>query len=95
MSSDTDFIWRIFQQTTEADRKNVSTVSLSINSMDGVAYTSNNGIHVSANYIQEYTGDVKKEFTGVLYHEMMHVWQWSRPGGFIEGIADFVRLKAG
>jgi hypothetical protein len=99
MSSSTDFIWRIFRQTTNADRKNVPSVSLSIDSMDGVAYTSNNGIHVSAKYIQQYTGNVKTEFTGVLYHEMTHVWQWNgngqTPGGLIEGIADFVRLKAG
>jgi hypothetical protein len=38
--------------------------------------------------------------TGVLYHEVVHVWQWglqdcgAHPGIF-EGIADFVRLKAG
>lgn len=49
-------------------------------------------------YIQGYSGNVKTEFTGVLYHEMTHVWQWNgngqAPGGLIEGIADFVRLKA-
>jgi len=38
--------------------------------------------------------------TGVLYHEVVDVWQWglqdygAHPGIF-EGIADFVRLKAG
>jgi hypothetical protein len=38
--------------------------------------------------------------TGVLYHEVVHVWQWglqdygAHPGIF-EGIADFVRLRAG
>lgn len=50
-------------------------------------------------YINGYTGDVKTEITGVLYHEMTHVWQWNGkgqgPSGLIEGIADFVRLKAG
>jgi hypothetical protein len=30
----------------------------------------------------------------VLYHEMTHIWQWSGPTGVVEGIADFVRLKA-
>lgn len=49
------------------------------------------------------TGDVKNGFAGVIYHEMTHVWQWDgndqvyqqNHGGLIEGIADFVRLKAG
>ena len=39
------------------------------------------------------------EIQGVLVHEMVHCWQWNglgtAPGGLIEGIADFVRLKAG
>ncbi|CAA2996772.1 Hypothetical predicted protein [Olea europaea subsp. europaea] len=65
----TNFIWKIFQQdTTPADRKNVQKVSLFIDDMDGIAYTSNDEIHVSARYIQR---------------------------GLIEGIADYVRLKAG
>ncbi|KAL0365348.1 UNVERIFIED_CONTAM: Basic secretory protease [Sesamum angustifolium] len=99
MNAATTFIWGIFQQTNPSDRKSVDTVSLFIDDMDGVAYASNNEIHVSARYIQGYTGDVKTEFTGVIYHEMTHIWQWNgngqAPGGLIEGIADFVRLKAG
>ncbi|GKC36710.1 putative plant basic secretory protein family protein [Tanacetum coccineum] len=101
LSSATSFIWTTFQQNTDSDRKNVARVSVFIDDMDGVAYTnSKNEIHVSAKYIQGYGGDLKKEITGVLYHEMTHVWQWNgngqpRPGGLIEGIADYVRLKAG
>ncbi|KAF5448214.1 hypothetical protein F2P56_028770 [Juglans regia] len=100
LASATNFILRIFQQTnTTADRKNVQKVSLFIDDMDGISYTSNNEIHVSARYINSYSGNVKKEITGVLYHEMTHIWQWNgkgqAPGGLIEGIADFVRLKAG
>ncbi|GMP38430.1 hypothetical protein CsSME_00009679 [Camellia sinensis var. sinensis] len=99
--SATNFIWSTFQENTDADRKNVAQVSLFIDTMGGVAYTSNNEIHVSANYIQSYSGDVKTEITGVVYHEMTHVWQWdgrpqtAAPGGLIEGVADYVRLKAG
>lgn len=48
--------------------------------------------------IQGIKGDIKTDFNGVLFHEMTHVWQWNgkgqAPGGLIEGIADFVRLKA-
>ncbi|KAG2704617.1 hypothetical protein I3760_05G012400 [Carya illinoinensis] len=97
--SATNFILRIFQQNNAADRKNVQKVSLFIDDMGGVAYASNNEIHVSARYINGYSGNVKNEITGVLYHEMTHIWQWNgngqAPGGLIEGIADFVRLKAG
>nr|GEX91963.1 basic secretory protease [Tanacetum cinerariifolium] len=99
LSSATSFIWSTFQQNTDSDRKNVAQVSVFIDDMDGVAYASNNEIHVSAKYIQGYGGDVKNEITGVLYHEMTHIWQWNgngqAPGGLIEGIADYVRLKAG
>ncbi|KAL7584783.1 hypothetical protein Lser_V15G45845 [Lactuca serriola] len=99
LRSATSFIWTTFNQNTDADRKNIARVSVFIDDMDGVAYTSNDEIHVSANYIQGYSGDVKTEITGVLYHEMTHVWQWNgngqAPGGLIEGIADYVRLKAG
>ena len=69
--------------------------------MDGVAYTTNNEIHLSSGYVGDYSGDVKTEITGVLYHESTHVWQWNgnqngqANGGLIEGIADYVRLKAG
>jgi hypothetical protein len=97
--SATNYIRRLLQQNHAADRKNVLKVSLFIDDMDGVAYASNNEIHVSARYINGYSGDVKREITGVLYHEMTHIWQWNgnglTPGGLIEGIADFVRLKAG
>ncbi|XP_030440381.2 uncharacterized protein LOC115662372 [Syzygium oleosum] len=93
------FIWRVFHQNAPGDRKSVQKVSLFIETMDGVAYESNNEIHVSATYLGAFSGDVKGEFTGVLYHEMTHVWQWNgdgeAPGGLIEGIADFVRLRSG
>ncbi|XP_050210400.1 uncharacterized protein LOC126660777 [Mercurialis annua] len=98
LASATDFIWKLFQTPNPADRKNIATVGLFIDDMDGVAYASNNQIHFSARYIGGYSGDLKREFNGVLYHEMTHIWQWNgngqAPGGLIEGIADYVRLKA-
>jgi hypothetical protein len=98
LDSATQFIWKVFQQNTPADRKTVQKVSPFVDDMDGVAYTSNNEIHLSARYVNSYSGDLKNEITGVLYHEMTHVWQWNgngqANGGLIEGIADYVRLKA-
>ncbi|OVA02040.1 Uncharacterized protein family [Macleaya cordata] len=92
------FIWRIFGQSTKSDRKNVQSIKMFVETMDGVAYAINDEIHVSANYTADYSGEVKREITGVLFHEVTHVWQWNGdgngPGGLIEGIADFVRLKA-
>ncbi|KAI3448139.1 hypothetical protein Pfo_004804 [Paulownia fortunei] len=79
MNASTAFIWRTFQQNSPSDRKTLQRVSLFIDEMGG--------------------GDVKREFTGILYNEMTHIWQWSgngqAPGDLIEGIADFLRLKAG
>ncbi|KAK6159308.1 hypothetical protein DH2020_006622 [Rehmannia glutinosa] len=82
----TTFIWGLFQQNNESDRKNVERVSLFIDDMDG--------------YIQVYPGDVKTEITGFYTTKMTHIWQWIGngqpvPDGLIEGIADFVRLKSG
>lgn len=102
MESATNFIWNIFQQTTESDRKNYQNVNLFVEEKlsieNALAETSGNEIKVRASYIEGIKGDIKWDFNGVLYHEMVHVWQWNgqrlAPGGLIEGIADYVRLKA-
>jgi hypothetical protein len=77
----------------------VDAVTLVVEDTGGVAFTSANGIHLSARYVGGYSGDVRTEVTGVLYHEATHVLQWDgrgrANGGLIEGIADYVRLKAG
>jgi hypothetical protein len=71
--------------------------------MDGVAYTTGamidpdaKEIHFSADYVERCSFS---EMSGVLIHELVHVWQRngqdSAPSGFIEGVADFIRLKSG
>jgi hypothetical protein len=83
------------------------SVTLVLRSMDGVAYTTGRDIdedhkeiHLSTNYINHVPDSRKKEeIQGVIVHEMVHCWQHNAlgtaPGGLIEGIADWVRLKAG
>ncbi|XP_021750824.1 uncharacterized protein LOC110716499 [Chenopodium quinoa] len=104
LESATNFIWQTFQENTDADRKSVDQVSLIIVPSlppNIVAETGNNQISYSAEYITNSgsSDDIKNGFDGVIYHEMAHVWQWNGNGqansGLIEGIADFVRLKAG
>ncbi|PIA27048.1 hypothetical protein AQUCO_08300022v1 [Aquilegia coerulea] len=101
LASASEFIWQTFGQTSLADRKDVELVNMFVDDMEGVANAnSNNEIHVSARYIAGYSGDVKTEITGVLYHEATHIWQWDGMGQgqapkVVEGIADYVRLKAG
>jgi len=75
--------------------------------MAGVAYTTgldidsdHKEIHFSTDYINSVPdGRKKEEMQGVIVHEMVHCWQHNAlgtaPGGLIEGIADWVRLKAG
>jgi len=75
--------------------------------MGGVAYTTgldldsdHKEIHLSTEYIENISSDrVKEEIMGVVVHEMVHCWQHdargTAPGGLIEGVADWVRLKAG
>ncbi|KAK9183983.1 hypothetical protein WN943_024328 [Citrus x changshan-huyou] len=87
MTAATDFIWRLFQQNTEADRKNIPQVDLFIDDMKPgeIAFTSNNGIHYGDDFIQNIPVDlIKQEFSGVMYHEMTHANYvpegWAKPG---------------
>ena len=86
------------------------SVTLILRAMEGVAYTTGSSldddhkeIHFSLDYINQIPSThpqrQRDEIQGVLVHEMVHCWQWNAlgtaPGGLIEGIADFVRLRAG
>ncbi|ONI00798.1 hypothetical protein PRUPE_6G105700 [Prunus persica] len=53
MSTATNFIWNLFKQTlSPSERKNVQLVTLIVENIGGVAYTSNNEIHFRAQYNQ-------------------------------------------
>ncbi|XP_022148842.1 uncharacterized protein LOC111017401 [Momordica charantia] len=101
LKSATDFVWKIFQQETDTDdRKSVQSIRLFIDAeYDGVSYTFGGDICIAAKHIAEFSGDLKNEISGIIYPEVAHVWQWSgnseAPGGLIDGVAEFVRLKSG
>jgi len=83
------------------------SVTLILRAMDGVAYTTGKDIdddhkeiHFSTRYIEQISTERQKaEMLGVLRHEMVHCYQWNgmgtAPGGLVEGIADWVRLRNG
>lgn len=68
--------------------------------------TEHKELHLSASYIasldERFGGnsrEIEHEIKGVLLHELVHVFQYDAkgtiPGGLMEGIADWVRLKGG
>lgn len=86
------------------------SVTLVVEHMDGVAYTTgidldddHKEIHLSLSYISHVSSGssdvIRTELLGVVCHELVHCFQWAAkgtcPGGLIEGIADWVRLRAG
>ncbi|KAL8810097.1 MAG: hypothetical protein Q9200_002854 [Gallowayella weberi] len=86
------------------------SVTLILRAMEGVAVTigseldhDHKEIHFSLDYVAKIPSEPRirrrHEIQGVLVHEMVHCWQWNglgtAPGGLIEGMADFVRLRAG
>ena len=87
----------------------VRSITLILRPFDGVAFTKgteldneHKEIHLSLDYLAgiDIEGNQRRdEMIGVIVHEMVHVLQWNGqgtcPGGLIEGIADYVRLRAG
>ncbi|KAI4367512.1 hypothetical protein MLD38_023242 [Melastoma candidum] len=64
-----------------------------------VANSTGNHIRLNSDYIDNFKGDVKAEFDGIVYHEITRVWMWNgqgkAPNWLVSGIADYVRLKSG
>ncbi|CAI0446672.1 unnamed protein product [Linum tenue] len=103
MESGTNFIWKTLHQTAAGDdgeRKDYSRVELFIQSMkQRRTYHVDNRIAINSEYIGNYTaGNLKREFTGLLYQQMALVWAWDgvgqAPAGLVSGIADYVRMRA-
>ncbi|KAL1564509.1 hypothetical protein AAHA92_06838 [Salvia divinorum] len=91
------FIWDIFQQYNESDRKPVEVAKVFIREYDGAeAIVYGEMVNVSSLYLQGYQGNLKWEFTSLLHHELTHVFQWNGEGqapvGLVEGMADYMIL---
>lgn len=95
--------------TPDCKRPGTRSVTLVLRELDGVAYTTGTDldndhkeIHFNLNYIvraSKTKPSVRDETLGVVCHELVHCFQWNAhgtcPGGLIEGVADWVRLRAG
>ncbi|KAI3922397.1 hypothetical protein MKX01_006086 [Papaver californicum] len=65
-----NFIWQIFGQSSEDDRRNVQ-ISMLVKPFDGAALHTGVEIQVSADYISGFSGgDIKTEITGIIYHKL-------------------------
>lgn len=87
----------------------VRSITIILRKMGGVAYTTgldldnmHKEIHVSLEYISKNRDQpfmFRHETIGVITHEVVHCFQHTckgtAPGGLTEGMADYVRLKAG
>lgn len=92
--------------TPDSHRPGTRSVTLILREMDGVAYTTgidldddHKEIHFNLNYIKRARSNQRHELLGVMCHELVHCFQWAAGGtcngGLIEGVADWVRLRAG
>jgi hypothetical protein len=74
-----------------------TTINLTIDNHDGVAYASGNSITISAQHLKNYTDPAKAytEYRGVMTHETVHLYQNYGNGGTGEGMADCVRIRVG
>ncbi|OCH95691.1 plant basic secretory protein [Obba rivulosa] len=89
--------------TPDSVPHNVQVVRLVLRDMPGVAHTSGSQTHkeivFAVSHILNSAARAADEVRGVLVHEMVHCFQYNAlgtcPGGLIEGIADWVRLRAG
>lgn len=100
MKTINNFIWKIFQQPIDAQRKRVPILNVYISNFTGaMAFTNGDNINVTVLAVQGFPrGKARYWFTSLMYHEMTHIFQWSgrgmAPGGLTEGIADYVMIKS-
>jgi len=88
----------LYRDPSEVPR-DPETVHLRIYDFDGVANAGGSDINFSSRHIANYDDpqDARFEYIGVLVHEATHLYQANNDGdgALIEGMADFVRIRAG
>jgi hypothetical protein len=88
----------LYRSPAEVTR-NQTAINIHIYDFDGVANAGGSNLNISGRHLRNYTNpaDALFEYTGVLVHEITHMYQnnKSSEGGMIEGMADFVRIRAG
>lgn len=96
-----DFIWKLFRQNSDAQRKNVPLLNVVIKELDHdtLGETGGDNIYINEFGIQSFgPGRARFEFAALMYHETTHIFQWSgegtAPGGLTEGVADYVVMKS-
>jgi hypothetical protein len=88
----------ILYREPEEITRNPPTITLHIYDFDGVANAGGGTISFSSRHIRNYDNpaDALFEYLGVLIHETSHLYQFDDGGGgLVEGMADFVRIRAG
>jgi hypothetical protein len=87
----------LYRDPAEVTR-NPSTIRLRVYDFDGVANAGGENINLSSRHVANYRDpdDALFEFIGVLLHEATHLYQFDGgSGALVEGMADFVRIRAG
>lgn len=87
----------LYRDPAEVTR-NPATIRLRVYDFEGVANAGGGNINLSSRHVANYRDpdDALFEFIGVLLHESTHLYQFDGGGGaLVEGMADFVRIRAG
>ncbi|CAL5377443.1 unnamed protein product [Camellia sinensis] len=89
METTTNFIWKLYEENTDIDRKDYQRVLMVIKNYQGAeAMGYDNTISVSAVFLQEFQRYLKFRFTDLIYHEMTYIWQWSGNGQAAVGLTE-------
>ncbi|KAI8619946.1 peptidase of plants and bacteria-domain-containing protein [Chytriomyces sp. MP71] len=79
----------------------IPCLSIIVRPYDGCAYASNCEVHISEKYVMDSSRSRRfaHELAGCFMHEVVHIFQYNgvgtANGGFVEGVADYVRILNG